>query len=347
MAKVTLDNGFTIGDYNKPYIVAEINSSHNGDINKAKEMIKKAKEIDVSCVKFQSWSANSLYSNSYYDNNPIQKRIVDKFSLKSNDLLELTKYAKSINIDFSSTPYSNDEVDFLVDECKVPYIKVASMDINNLPYLEYIAKKNKPIVLSTGMSNIEEIKLAVKTIESTRNFKIIILHCVSIYPTKIEDSNLNNILGFREVFHKYPIGFSDHTIGIDVAIASVALGCGLIEKHFTLDSAKMGMDNNMATEPQEFLNLINGCNNVFKAMGSKNRIVSNEEYSQALKMRRSIIAKRDLIAGEVLGLQDLEFKRPGNGIPPNRVGEILGYSLKTNIKAGYLITQEDIEQKDV
>ncbi|RAX51901.1 N-acylneuraminate-9-phosphate synthase [Helicobacter sp. 16-1353] len=343
MAEVMLDNNILIGDYAKPYIVAEINSSHNGSVDKAKEMIDKAKEINISCVKFQSWSANSLYSNDYYDKNPIQKRIVDKFALRENELLQLAKYAKSIGIDFSSTPYSNDEVDFLVDECKVPYIKVASQDINTLPFLEYIATKNKPIVLSTGMSSIEEIKQAVNLIESTRNYKIIILHCVSIYPTKIENVNLNNIVGLRELFPKYPIGFSDHTIGVDIAIASVALGCGLIEKHFTLDNKKMGMDNNMATEPKDFLRLINGCNEVYQAMGDKHRIITKEEYASRLKMRRSIVAKRDLKRGEILSLCDLDFKRPAEGISPDKIDEIVGFRIKSNIKAGYLINKKDID----
>ena len=180
MASIKLRTGRTLEDYSTPYIVAEVNSSHNGNVDVVKQMITAAAEAGCNCVKFQSWSAESLYSQSYYKDNPIAKRIVSKFSLSAEQLKEMSEYAREKGIDFSSTPYSCEEVDYLIDECKAPFVKIASMDLNNLKYLRYVAKKDIPIVLSTGMSTIEEIKKAVKTIEDEGNRQICLLHCISI-----------------------------------------------------------------------------------------------------------------------------------------------------------------------
>ena len=182
MRKVILRNNKILENYGKPYFVAEFNTSHNGSIDTAKEMIHQAKEVGCDCVKFQSWSTESLYSKTYYDENPIAKRFVKKFALNESELLELAMCCKEVGIGFASTPYSKQEVDFLIDQCDVPYIKVASMDLVTYPFLEYIAKKNIPIVLSTGMGDMEEIKKAVSVIEKAGNKKICILHCISIYP---------------------------------------------------------------------------------------------------------------------------------------------------------------------
>ena len=256
MASIKLISGRELSDYGRPYFVAEVNSSHNGNVEVAKQMIAAAAEAGCDCVKFQSWSAESLYSQSYYKDNPIAKRIVAKFSLTAEQLKDMAAYAREIGIDFSSTPYSYEEVDYLIDECQVPFVKIASMDLNNLKYLRYIAKKNVPIVLSTGMSTMDEIKRAVKTIEDEGNKQICLLHCISIYPPETETIHLNNIIGLREVFPNYPIGFSDHSHGVEMAVAATALGAALIEKHLTLDSKKIGMDNQMATEPEEMAQMV-------------------------------------------------------------------------------------------
>ena len=343
MAELKLQSGSIIGDYKLPYIVAEVNSSHNGNVETAKEMIRKIKECGCNCVKFQSWSSESLYSKSYYARNPISKRIVQKFALSEDNLLSLAEYCKNLNIDFSSTPYSRSEVDFLTDKCKIPFIKIASMEINNYDFLEYIALKNVPMVLSTGMADIEEIKKAVKVIESTGNNQLALLHCISIYPADVKTINLNNILTLRDMFPDYPIGFSDHTLGTAISCAATALGSAILEKHFTLDKTKMGMDNNMAIEPCEMKELVLNCQNVFYSLGSRNRIVREEEYQQRLKMRRSIIAKMDLKKGTILTKEMIDFKRPGDGITPDKFNEVLGKKLKNDIQADYLINFTDIE----
>ncbi len=340
MGKLTLRGGKKIGGGRQPYIVAELNSSHNGKVEIAKQMIDAAKDCGCDCVKFQSWSADSLYADEYYKNNPISKRIVTKFSLTPDQLLELSKYCKEVGIDFSSTPYSEEEVDFLVDKTDAPFIKIASMEINNLPYLKYIGSKGIPIVLSTGMSTIDEIINAVRAIETTGNKQLCILHCVSVYPAPAEIINLNNMVMLQEKFPNYVVGYSDHTIGYEIAAASIALGAALVEKHFTLDNKKMGMDNNMATEPAEMKSLVNACHSVFSAMGSKTRILLDGEEEQRLKMRRSLVTTREIPCGAFLTEADIEAKRPGDGIPPDHLDELLGKQVKIAIPKGHLIKNE-------
>ena len=337
MRQLTLRGGKVIGAGERPYIVAELNSSHNGKVEVAKQMIDAAKDCGCDCVKFQSWSAESLYADEYYKNNPISKRIITKFSLTPDQLLELSAYCKEVGIDFSSTPYSKEEVDFLADKTEAPFIKIASMEINNLPFLKYIGEKGIPIVLSTGMSTIEEIREAVKAIESNGNKQICILHCVSVYPAPAEIINLNNMVMLQEEFPDYVVGYSDHTIGYEVAAASIALGAALVEKHFTLDNKKMGMDNNMATEPAEMKRLVKACHSVSSAMGSKERVLLEGEEEQRLKMRRSLVTTREIHSGEVLSSLDIEAKRPGNGITPDRLEDIVGRTVKNDIPKGHLI----------
>lgn len=342
MSDILLRDGKRVGNYQRPYIIAEVNSSHNGDSSVARQMIDSAKAAGCDCVKFQSWSAESLYSKSYYESNPIAKRIVTKFSMPELELLKLAKYCQSIGIAFASTPYAHKEVDFLVDECGVPYIKVASQDVNNYPYLRYIARKMVPIILSTGMADIDEIIKAVDVITSEGNTQVILLHCISIYPAAPETINLNNLLGLREVFPDFAIGFSDHTLGTEIATASIALGAAVIEKHFTLDKRKMGMDNNMAIEPDEMSRLVTHCHNVFSSLGSTKRVVSEKELEQRKKMRRSVVFTRDLSAGHQLRVEDMDVKRPGTGLTPEWIDKLVGQTLKHNVKSDQLVSDADI-----
>ena len=342
MAQIELRSGKVIGDYMRPYVVAEVNSSHNGDVEVAKQMIDAAAAAGCDCVKFQSWSAESLYSATYYKANPISKRIVKKFALTQEQLRDMAAYSQSKGIDFSSTPYSREEVDWLVDECQAPFIKVASMDLNNYMYLRYIAKKGVPIVLSTGMSEMEEIRKAVRTIEEAGNKQICLLHCISIYPPEFDTIHLQNIVGLREAFPAYPIGFSDHSHGVEMAVAATALGAALIEKHLTLDRTKIGMDNQMATEPEEMKQMVDCCIRTQIAMGSKERVVREAEQEQMKKMRRSVIVTRDMRAGEVLRLEDLDAKRPGTGIPADRIETLVGKTLMVDKEADTLLEETEI-----
>lgn len=345
MGECLFANNIAIRDYGSPYVIAEVNSSHSGSVDVAKQMIDAAVDAGCDCVKFQSWSAVTLYSKSYYKENPIAKRFVDKFSLSSVQLKELSDYCILKGIGFSSTPYSREEVDFLVDECRVPFVKIASMELNNYDFLEYIGKKTIPVVLSTGMGEMQEIKNAIKILESTGNRNIVILHCVSIYPVEANCINLNNIMGLREEFPNYPIGFSDHTLGNEAAIAATALGAAVLEKHLTLDSHKIGMDNQMAMEPEALKNMIDKCRKVNQALGVKDRIVSADEYEQRKNMRRSAVAVRNLSAGTLLSKEDLDVKRPGTGVPPDKMNLLIGHRLKRDIEADTLVLADDVERE--
>ena len=222
MNEIKFNDEKKIKNFGKPYIVAEMNTSHFGKLKMQKKMVLAAKESGCDCVKFQSWTTQSLYSKTYYDENPIAKRFVKGFSFDEMQLKELSDYCKSIGISFASTPYSKEEVDFLADICEVP-LKVASMDLTNHSFLDYIGKKNVPIILSTGMSDMNEIREAIRVLEGTGNQMICVLHCISIYPPEISTIRLNNIAGLRKEFPMYPIGFSDHSIGIEMPVASIAL----------------------------------------------------------------------------------------------------------------------------
>ena len=337
MAKCVLRNQVTISETDKPYFVAEMNTSHFGNIETAKKMIDTAKEIGCDCVKFQSFSAQTLYSKSFYAENRFAQRFVQRYSLSFEEQKTLAEYCASRGIAFASTPYSRDEVDFLINECNVPFIKVASMDLNNYPYLEYIAKTGVPIILATGMSEIEEIEKAVETIAATGNNNVCLLHCISIYPPKLSTIHLNNIIGLKKKFPQYPIGFSDHSLGTEMDSAAIALGAYLIEKHFTLDKTKIGMDNEMALEPEEYGNMIRQCLNVHVALGSEERVVSEAELNQRLKMRRSVVATRDLKAGDIITEGDLDVKRPGTGMPPEMMTKLIGTVVKEDVECDTLL----------
>jgi sialic acid synthase SpsE len=341
--QIELNNKRVLGANHEPYFIAELNTSHFGNVAKAKQMIDMVKNCGGDCVKFQSWSEDTLYSNEYYKENPIARRFVKKLSLNEQQQKELSEYARTIGIDFASTPYSTHEVDFLLNECKVPFIKVASMDINNYPYLRYLAKTQSAIILSTGMADMREIDKAVEVLETAGAKNVCILHCVSIYPVDPAAVNLNNIHTLKVAFPRQPIGYSDHTLGTEVGAASVALGACVIEKHVTLDKTIIGMDNQMAIEQNELAQMIKSIKNVFKALGSSQRIVSDDELAQRKKMRRSLIANTDLEAGDVLTETNLGAKRPGTGICVSEWDSYLGKKVNKKIDKDSLLTPGDLD----
>ena len=262
---------------NEPYIIVDIGANHNGDMELAKKLIYSAKENGAHAVKFQSWTPESLIAqeeyekNQSYDDSPKKhfgslREMVEKYYLRSEQHIELKKYCDKIGIIFCSTSFSKEEVD-LLESLNVLFYKVASMDINNLVLLQYIAQKQKPIVLSTGMASLAEIAKAIDIIERENNNQIVLLHCISIYPPAYEDINLHNIIMLQQTFG-YPVGFSDHTIGTSIPIASIALGCCLIEKHFTIDKDLPGWDHEISADPSELRIIAEESKNVAKSLGS-------------------------------------------------------------------------------
>lgn len=343
--------GKIIKNYAQPYIIAEIGANHNGNINLAKELIRIAKEKGADAVKFQSWSKNSVFSRQVYENNYFLaddyrnrtdhtlESIVEAYSLGKAEHRFLKDYCDEIGITFSSTPFCEEEADFLVDELDVDFVKVASMDLNNYPFLQYIARKNKPIVLSTGLSTLAEVDEAIRTILKTGNDRIILLHCVSIYPPKDEEVNLNNIDMLRDLYG-FPTGYSDHTIGVTAPILSVAKGACMIEKHFTLDKNMEGWDHKVSADPIELSIIVRECKKAVKMLGRYNKEV-NESKERMEAFRRSIVSTRNIKLGEIVKREDLTCKRPGTGIEPKYIEFIVGKTAKRNILQDELIRMED------
>lgn len=353
MAIIKLLNDKKIGDYQKPYIIAELGANHNGDMELAREMIKQAKKAGCDCVKFQSWSKDSVFSKKVYDENHFLEddyrnrddftleQIVEEFSISENELIEMSELCKEIGIDCTSTPFSKREADVLVDVMKVPFIKIASMDLNNYPFLEYIAKKDVPIVLSTGLSDLSEIDTAIRTIEATGNNKIMILHCISIYPPEMQDINLNNILSLRRIYPEYPIGFSDHSIGTAIPLAAIALGSCIIEKHFTLDKEMFGWDHKVSADYKEIETIVKEGININLALGTTRKIVNKQEIKKREAFRRSIVAARDIRKGSIITIDDLDFKRPGTGLAPEMVDFIVGRVAMRDIRYDEILEKAD------
>jgi sialic acid synthase SpsE len=252
----------------------------------------------------------------------------------------MKKFADEVGIDCTSTPFSKREADFLVNKLDSPFIKVASMDLNNYPFLEYLATKNRPIVLSTGLSELYEIDKAIKTIENAGNNKIIILHCVSIYPPKDSEVNLNNIKTLQKIY-PYPIGFSDHTLGTSIPLGAVALGACIIEKHFTLDKNLEGWDHKVSATPDELKDIVENSKRINDALGSY-RISSVEDYERKREFRRSIVLTRDMKKGEVIQKEDLDYKRPGIGLEPGMSEFIIGMKVNKDLQKDHILTKEDI-----
>ncbi len=346
-------NNTEVGNFLKPYIIAEVGSNHNGDIDLAKKLITAAKEAGANCVKFQSWSPDSLIAEEEYQRNQVYndspkkhfgslRAMCEKYYLRREQHFELNNYCIAAGIQFISTPFSLQEVD-LLEEINVPFYKVASMDINNIDLLKYVASKKKPVVLSTGMATFGEIDNAVKIIEHEGNNEIVILHCIAVYPPKYKDINLRNITTLMEMYD-YPIGFSDHSIGSAIPLASVALGSCLIEKHFTLNKDMDGWDHAVSADPEEMKNIVQESANINIALGSTKRIISDDEKAKKIRFRRSVVIKKDLQKGHILSEEDFTYKRPGEGIQPDEKKYILGRKIIKDIKADELIKWSDLQE---
>lgn len=340
-----------IKNTSKPYIIAEIGSNHNGDMDLAKKIIDSAVECGCDSVKFQSFDNKSLICREEYEANTVYNdskkkhfgslnEMVEKYYLRKEQHYELSEYCNKVGINFCSTPFSYEEVD-LLEDVGVSFFKIASMDINNIPLLKYIAKKQKPVMLSTGMASLAEIENAVKTIEAEGNKEIIILHCISIYPPKYKDINLLNIPMLADTFG-YPVGFSDHSIGISIPLASVALGAKVIEKHFTIDKNLPGWDHEISADPAEMKIIVKESANVLTALGVKRRIVSSDEENKKAKFRRSIVISKNISEGDIITENDILFKRPGTQIPPEQYSFVVGRRLNKDKLYDDLLKWEDL-----
>ena len=338
----------------KTLIIAEAGVNHNGDLQMAKELIKVAAIAGADVVKFQTFSAEKLVSQSaqladYQERNmddtaENQLEMLKKIELPRTWHHELKKYADELGILFCSTPFDEDALDFLC-ELGIPFIKIPSGEITNKPFLQRIASKNKQIILSTGMASMAEVNDAINVLleEGLSIEKLTVLHCNTEYPTPIEDVNLRAMHQFEKHFGvKY--GYSDHTLGSEVAIAAVALGASVIEKHFTLDKNLPGPDHKASLEPNELSDFIQFIRNTEKIIsGSGVKEPSRSEAKNKVVARKSIHLRNSINEGQLIVLNDLEMKRPGDGISPMDYELVLSKKVKRNINAGEQLKWEDFE----
>jgi N-acetylneuraminate synthase/N,N'-diacetyllegionaminate synthase len=336
-----------IGKEEPCFIIAEAGVNHNGSIELAKKLIDAAKEAGADAVKFQTFKAENVvvknvekaeYQKKSTNSRESQYEMIKNLELSEYDFKKLADYAKEKEIMFLSSPFDKESVDLLY-ELDVPAFKIGSGEITNFPLLKHIARKGKPVILSTGMSTLGEVEEALNVIRSEGVEDVILLQCVSNYPTRIEDINLRAMGTLKQAF-KVPVGLSDHTLGIIVPIAAVALGACVLEKHFTLDRNLPGPDHKASLEPDELKEMVNAIRDVEKALGKgiKRPTADEEEIKKAA--RRSVVAKVDIPEGAVITEDMLDVKRPGTGIEPRYMEGVIGKIAEINIKKEDLITWE-------
>ena len=342
-------NNHMVGDDYPAYIIAEMSGNHAGSLERALEMIHVAKESGADCVKIQTYTADTITidcHNKYFN--------IENGTWEGENLYSLYKKAytpwewqeklrdeaSKVGIDFLSTPFDNTSVDFL-ESLGMNFYKVASFELVDIPLLEYIASKNKPIIMSTGMATLEEIKEAVEAIYSTGNRQLALMKCSSAYPAKCEEMNLKTICDLKEKFG-IPVGLSDHSMGYFSAATAVAMGANIIEKHFCVSRAIKNPDSSFSMEPHEFKEMVEKVREVEAAMGKVTYGVSKQEESNAC-FRRSLFVVKDIKAGEKITAENIRSIRPAYGMKPKHYKEVLGKTVKRDLERGTPLTFDDIE----
>lgn len=326
----------SVGEGEPTFIIAEVGSNHDGKLEQAKKLIDIAAESGADAVKFQTFKADKLF------NKITNKEIVDKLEIlevHKDWYEELLNYTDKKGLIFLSSAFDEDSAD-LLDSFGIAAYKVASYELTHIPLLEYIAEKNKPIILSTGMANESEVKEAVECIYSAGNRQVILLHCVSQYPAEPENVNLKSMLALKRIFD-CPVGFSDHTETIYAPIAAVALGATVIEKHFTLDKSLPGPDHAYALEPDELKQMVTGIREVERMLGTGEIKPADSEINERA-WRRAIYAARDISEGTITTKDMLTIVRPSpeGSLAPKYLKELLGKRIKKDIKEGDFLTEE-------
>ncbi len=325
------------------YIIAEAGVNHNGSFELACQLIDAAKAAGVDCIKFQTFKSENLVSHSAqkaeYQKDTTgdgsQVDMLKKLELSYEEFLKLKSYCDYVGICFLSTPFDFESIDFL-NSIDMPFWKIPSGEITNYPYLVALAKTGKPVVMSTGMCEMREIEEAINVLKENGSKDIKLLHCNTEYPTPYEDVNLKAMNTIRETFG-LEVGYSDHTKGIEVPIAAVALGATVIEKHFTLNRNMEGPDHKASLEPDELAKMVQSIRNIEKAIGSGVKIPSPSEKKNISVARKSIVAKTSIRIGEELTEANITVKRPGNGISPMRWNEVIGKRAVRNFEEDELI----------
>lgn len=332
------------------YFIAEIGGNFDGSMEKAKQLIDAAKGAGADCAKFQTFTAETIVSEGGFSKMTLKgvhgtwgRTVSEVFKDVEFPMAwhkEVAEYCQKVGIDFSTSPYFKEAVD-LCGEMKLPFIKIGSGEITWLEMLEYIASKGLPVMLATGDATMSEIDEAVRAIEKTGNKDLVLMQCITNYPSKIESANVNVLKTYQNAFDCLT-GYSDHSPGHVVALASVILGGRVVEKHFTLDKHDKGPDHPHSMEPDEFKFMVDSIREVERAMGSTRKEVVEEESETVFVQRRCLYARRDLKKGQVLTGADIDVLRPALGIPPKFKDVIIGRVINKNIAAREPLFWEDL-----
>ncbi len=326
------------------FIIAEAGVNHNGSLKLARELVDLAVQAHTDAVKFQTFkpervcspsAPKATYQLQATATEESQLEMGKKLELPFEAFRELQSYCKSKGMLFLSTPFDYESADFLA-ELRMPAFKIPSGEITNLPFLEHIARKGRPLILSTGMSTLDEVRKAVETIRAKGNQQLVLLQCVSNYPAQPSSANLRAMRTLVEAFG-VPVGYSDHTRGIEVAIAAVALGACVVEKHFTISRDLPGPDHRASLEPDELASMVRSIRNVEAAFGDGNKQPALEEANTTAVARRSLVAARYIAAGTLLTEDLVAILRPGTGLPPAMRPQLVGRRARHDIEAGTLL----------
>lgn len=329
---------------NEIFIIAEAGVNHNGDLEIAKKLITKAKEAGADAVKFQTYQTNSMvcknavkadYQLHTTQNSESQCEMLQKLELNEKAHFLLANYCKEQQIMFMSTPFDIESIQ-LLEKIQLPLYKIPSGEVTNYPYLKAIGLTHKPIILSTGMCTLQEIEDCIRVLKKNGSTDISLLHCNTEYPTPMRDVNLNAMKTLHNHFN-LPVGYSDHTEGIEIALAATAMGAVIIEKHFTLDKTMQGPDHKASIEPQELKQMVKAIRNIQMAMGDGIKQPSQSEEKNIMIARKSIVAKRMIAKGELLTEENITVKRPGTGLNPMNWNSIIGSKAKKDFMEDEMI----------
>lgn len=333
------------------FIIAEAGVNHNGDINLAKQLINAAVEAGADAVKFQTFHADNVvtrdaekaeYQKSTTSSDESQYDMIKKLELPDAAFRELSDYARDKGIIFLSTPFDEESVD-LLDDIGVPAFKIPSGEITNFPLLKKIADKGRPVILSTGMATLGEVEEALLYLKEMGSKDVILLHCTTSYPAPFDSVNLRAMNTLRCAF-KVPVGYSDHTEGITIPIAAVAMGARVIEKHFTIDRTLSGPDHQASIEPHELKAMVKGIRGVERALGDGTKIPSPEEEVIKKIARKSIVVKQPIQSGKILTYNDITLKRSRTGLQPKYLEQIIGMKINKNMQIDQPVNWEDLEK---
>jgi N,N'-diacetyllegionaminate synthase len=342
--------GHTVGDGARCFVIAEIGVNHNGDVELARRLVDAAAAAGADAVKLQTFRADevvaadapkAVYQLATTDGAESQLQMLRRLELDHDAHLELKERAEALGLVFLSTPFDAGSID-LLDRIGVAAFKVSSPDLTNFLLLDAIAERRRPVLLSTGLASFEEVEAGLARLTARGVDEIVVLHCTSEYPAPVDEVNLRAIPALAEALGR-PVGYSDHTEGIDVSIAAVALGACVLEKHFTLDRSLPGPDQRASIEPAAFAELVASARRVGQALGAGVKQPSASEARNAETVRRSLAAARDLPAGTVLEASMLSALRPGTGISPARIDQVVGRRLAHDVEAHSLLSLADIE----